>query len=104
MASGGACDADLVTHFGQILGASSILRRNFENANQHEYLVPGGVCDAHVGHSFGPDTSRDWRFVSQMFSYGKRFWALPLWAFPVVLTLVHLREHFWTGFKVETAI
>ena len=30
-----------------------------------------------------------------------------LWLFgpcPVVLTLVHLREHFWAGFKVETAI
>ena len=80
MASGGACDAYLVTHFGQILGAISIPRRKFENANQHEYMALGGVCDAHVGHTFGPDTSRDWCFVSQMFSYGKRLWALAFWA------------------------
>ena len=66
----------LVTHLGQILVVISIPRRKFENANQHEYLASGGACDAHVGHPFGPEASRDCRFVSKMLFLWKAFWAL----------------------------
>ena len=53
-------------HFGK--EGRSPKKAKLKKANQHEYLASGGACDAHVGHSFGPDTSRDWCFVSQMFS------------------------------------